>query len=289
MSGRRAEAAGDSLLLVADEYEFWQLIRTLGRGADDDDFDRLVACLARQPQADITGFADLLAAALWALDTPAHHAAAETASDDVFLYIRCAVEHQTLISYETRSNTAAWGNDAAAQFAAPTRWLELVFGSGTQAGPPRAYMMLLHAAADAVAADPAWQRWWELSLLLESTDLARPETTVKKGRRRVQVHLTRDSGRFPSDDPEALLTRATDDLRDLFDLARERFGLSPLPPLPALPALVDVPAELFRPDPGPLSMFPAELREALMRGDLLEAEEAIGHLQRHQAADTPDV
>jgi hypothetical protein len=327
---------------VTDEGEFWQLIKTLGRRADVDDFDRLVAHLARRPEADITGFADLLAAALWELDTPAHYAAAETASDDVFLSIRCAVvaagrqkyirvlrkpsalrkfaddeaellltvaeqayeqatgslwEHQTPVSYETRSNTVAWGDDAAAHFAAPTRWLQLVCGAGTQAGTPRAYMMLLHAAADAVAADPAWQQWWEpaevpaceLSLLLESADLARPEASVKKGRKRVQVHLTRDPGRFPADDPEAVFTRATDDLRDLLDLARERLGLSPLPPFPALSSPVDLPAALFRPDPGPLSMLPAELREALMHGDLLQAQEAIGQLQRHQATGTPEI
>jgi hypothetical protein len=84
------------------------------------------------------------------LDTPAHHAAAQTASDDVFRYVRCAVvaslrtptalrkladeeaerllivaerayeqatgslwEHEPPISYETGSTTAARGHSSA--------------------------------------------------------------------------------------------------------------------------------------------------------------------------------
>jgi hypothetical protein len=66
-------------------------VKTLGWDAGDEDFDRLTARLATRPQADITGFADRLAMVLWTLDTPAHFAAARTASGDGFLYIRCAV------------------------------------------------------------------------------------------------------------------------------------------------------------------------------------------------------
>jgi hypothetical protein len=332
----------DSVLFVIGEDEFWQLVNTLGRDADDDDFDRLVARLASRPQADISGFADRLAAALWALDTPAHHAAAQTASADVFLYVRCAVvaagrrtydrvlrkpvmlrkfgdeeaellltvaaqayeqatgllwEHETPVSYETGSNTAAWGHNSAtlpaAQSTKAAGWLELTLGTGMQDSPPQAYAVLLNGAADAVAADLAWQRWWEpvgvracqLSLLLDAADFSPAEATVKKGRKRVQVHVTRDPGLFPFDDPQALLTRATDDLRDLLDLTRERLGLGSLPPLPGLAVPADIPAELFRPDPGPLSMLPAELVERLMHGEVLDPEDVVEHLRRHHAAE----
>jgi hypothetical protein len=329
------------VLFVIGEDEFWLLVKTLGRDADDDDFDRLVARLASRPVADITGFADRLATALWALDTPAHHAAAHTASGDVFLYIRCAVvaagrraydrvlrkpatlrkfadneaellltvaeqayeqatgslwEHETPVSYETGSNTAAWGHDSATppavQPAEAAGWLELALGTGVQ-GVPQAYAILLHGAVEAVAADPAWERWWEptgvpaceLSLLLDGADSSPPEATVKKGRKRVQVHITRDPGPFRFDDPQALLTRATDDLRDLLDLARERLGLGSLPPLPALAVPADMPAELFRPDPGPLSMLPAELVERLVHGEVLDPEDIVEHLRRHHDAE----
>jgi uncharacterized protein DUF4240 len=331
----------DSVLFVIGEDEFWQLLKTLGRDAGDDDFDRLMARLADRPPADIIGFADRLAAALWALDTPAHHAAAETASDDVFLYIRCAVvaagrrtydrvlrkpaalqkfaddeaellltvaeqayeqatgalwEHETPVSYETGSNTAAWGHTPpvppAGKAAETAGWLELALGTGIQ-GPPRAYSIFLHDVVDAVAVDPAWRRWWkptgvaecQLSLLLDDADSSPPETTVKKGRKRVQIHVTRDPGRFPFDDPHALLARATGDLRDLLELTRERLGLGPLPPLPELAVSTDMPTELFRPDPGPLWMLPAGLVERLMRGEVLDPDEIVEHLRRHHDAE----
>jgi Protein of unknown function (DUF4240) len=264
-------------------------VKTLGRDAGGEDFDRLTARLATRPEVGITGFADRLALVLWALDTPAHFAAARTASDDVFLYIRCAVvtagrkayervlrrptaltkfadeeaellltvaeqaydqatglpwEHDTPVSYETGSNTAAWGEAEAvpvpAGSSAPQTWLELSFGSGSPGGPPDAYVLFLHEVVEAVAVDPAWQRWWaaagvptcELSLLLDGTGYVPPEATVKRGRKRIQVHLSRDPGPFPADDPAALLARATDEIRDLLDLARERVGLGSLPRSP---------------------------------------------------------
>jgi uncharacterized protein DUF4240 len=331
----------DSVPFVIGEDEFWQLVKTLGRNADDDDFDRLVARLASRPEADITGFADRLAAALWALDTPAHHAAAGTASDDVFLYIRCAAvvggrrtydrvlrrpatlrkfaddeaellltvaerayeratgslwEHETPVSYETGGNAAAWGHDSAAPPAAEAAgWLELTLGTGMRDSPPRAYAMLLDGAVAAVAADPAWQRWWEptgvpacrLSLLLDGGEFSPPEATVQKGRKRVQVNVTRDPGRFPVDDPPALLSRAADDLRDLLDRAGKRLGLGPLPPLPAPAVPADLPAELFRPGPDPLSMLPADLVERLMHGEVLDPEDVVDQLRRRGAGGPP--
>jgi hypothetical protein len=149
-------------------------------------------------------------------------------------------EHDTPVSYESGNNIAAWGEAAPVPTGttAPQTWMELSFGSGSPGVSPDAYGLFLHQVVDAVAADPAWQRWWapagvpscELSLLLDRTGHSPPEATVKKGRKRIQVHVTRDPGPFPADDPAALLARATDEIRDLMDLARERVGLGSLPP-----------------------------------------------------------
>lgn len=331
----------DSVLLVIDEEEFWLLVKTLGRYSGDEDFDRLTARLASRPEADITGFADRLAMVLWRLDTPAHFAAARTASDDVFLYVRCAVvaagrsaydrvlrkpaalekfadeeaellltvaehafeqatgmlwEHDTAVSYETGSNTAAWGGAEPVPVGSsePQTWLELSFGSGP-AGPPRTYALFLHKVVEAVTADPAWRRWWapagvpscELSLLLDGTGHASPEATVKTGRKRIRVHVTRDPGPFPTDDPAGLLARATDQIHDLLNLARERLGLGPLPPLPTLPLPSDLAAELFQPDldQEPPPMIPAELLERMMRGESLGPQAFIDHFRAHPDAE----
>ena len=331
------------MLLVIDEEEFWSLVKPLGRYPDDEDFERLTARLAIRPEADITGFADRLALVLWTLDTPAHFAAARTASSDVFLYVRCAVvaagrkaydrvlrkpaalekyadeeaellltaaeqayeqatgllwEHETPVSYETGSNTVAWGEadpePVPAQADPPPAWLELSFGSGP-GGPPNAYGLFLHEVVEAVAAAPAWQRWWapaavprcELSLLLDVTGNVPPEATVKTGRKRIQVHVSRDPGPFPADDPAGLLARATDEIRDLLDLARERLGLGPLPPLTPPPLRTDLPAEMFRPDPGPEPppMIPTELFERMTRGESLGPQDFIDYFRTHPDAE----
>jgi hypothetical protein len=59
----------------------------------DDAFARLCGRLAARRPDEIIAFADHLARALHALDTPAHFAAVRPyiAGDDSFLYIRCAV------------------------------------------------------------------------------------------------------------------------------------------------------------------------------------------------------
>lgn len=74
-----------------NEEEFWQIVE-LERNADaDQHVVQIVDRLAALPPSEITDFADLLAVALYALDTPAHFKTARSAGDDSFLYARCAV------------------------------------------------------------------------------------------------------------------------------------------------------------------------------------------------------
>ncbi|WP_250005742.1 DUF4240 domain-containing protein [Actinoplanes sp. M2I2] len=331
---------------MLSENEFWRLVATPGRRADDGYFDRLTAALAERPEADITGFADRLAAALWALDTPAHFAAVGSVGDDSFLYIRCVVvtagrkayervlgkpaalrgyagdeaellltvaerayeqatgllwEHETPVSYETGSNTAAWGEPAPESehdpVAVTPSWLELEFGSSGPDGPPHAYVVLLHAVVDAVAADDAWRQWWEpagvpvceLSLLLDPDSA--PEATVKRGRKRIRVQVARDPGPFSAIARDALPARAAGEIRDLLGLARERLGLGPMPPLESPPMPADLPAESFEPDPGPVFVpgLPDELLQAAMRDGGLSPDQVVAYFRAHPDADGADI
>src|SRR4051795_2745287 len=70
-----------------DEHAFWGLVGTIGH--DPPAFDRLADELSDHGAADIRDFADHLARALHALDTPAHYRAVET-SGTSFLGVRCA-------------------------------------------------------------------------------------------------------------------------------------------------------------------------------------------------------
>jgi len=85
-----------------DQDAFWALIGMLGRDPDDDDFARLTDLLATRSAEDITGFADELARALYALDTPAHFAAVRPfiIGDDSFLSVRCAAVAAGRTAYE---------------------------------------------------------------------------------------------------------------------------------------------------------------------------------------------
>jgi hypothetical protein len=155
--------------------------------------------------------------------------------------------------------------------------------------------LFLHEVVDAVAADPAWQSWWapagvpscELSLLLDGTGYSPPDATVKMGRKRIQIHVTRDPGTFPADDPPALLARAAAEIRDLLDLARERVGLGSLPPLGVPPLPTGLPAELFRPGHGrtPAPTIPAELHARAMRGEVVGPQELIDYFRAHPDAE----
>lgn len=84
-----------------ESAEFWQVIGSLGGRVDRMSAERLADRLANRSSDEITEFADHLADALFALDSPAHAdvpivdptAGGEPLSmgDDLFLYARCAV------------------------------------------------------------------------------------------------------------------------------------------------------------------------------------------------------
>lgn len=176
-----------------DEQTFWALVGTIGRDPADSAFDRLADQLSDHGAADIRDFADHLARALYALDTPAHYRAAGT-SPESFLRVRCAVVAAGIRAYRqvlrtpaavagfapcgsllpvaerayATSTRGAWthetpvshdtGSNAGAWEA---HWLRPHMGTTTRDGrTPQAYMIALQHVAVTLDTDPAWRTWW---------------------------------------------------------------------------------------------------------------------------------
>ncbi len=179
-----------------DEQTFWALVDRIGH--DPAAFDRLADELSDHGAADIRDFADHLARALHALDTPAHYNAVAT-SGTSFLGVRCAVvaagasaykvvlsAPAQLASYAGRSGSqllpvaerafrtstrSDWqhrpevstrtGSNAAAWGGS---WLHPHMGTTTCDGhAPQDYMIALRHVALTLDADPAWRAWWRQS------------------------------------------------------------------------------------------------------------------------------
>src|SRR4051794_39322087 len=179
-----------------DEQTFWDLVDRLG--PDPADIDRLVDELSDHGAADIRDFADHLARALHALDTPAHYRAV-AGSGASFLGVRCAAVAAGAHAYRTvltaPAALASYADRPGAQllpvaeraFRTSTRgdwkhqpevdtrtgsntaawsgsWLHPQMGTTTGEGrAPQDYMMALRHVALTLDADPAWQSWWRRS------------------------------------------------------------------------------------------------------------------------------
>jgi hypothetical protein len=182
-----------------DEQTFWVLVDAIGH--DPADYDRLADELSDHAAADIRDFADHLARALYALDTPAHYRAVAP-SGASFLGVRCAAvaagsaaHRQTLsspaalASYADRagdellrvaerayriSTRRDWGyvpvvsvHTGANAAAWGDAWLHPHMGTATSDGrAPQAYMETLNHVALSLDADPAWRAWWRHSGLV---------------------------------------------------------------------------------------------------------------------------
>jgi hypothetical protein len=180
-----------------DEQTFWDLVDRIG--PDPAAYDRLADELSDHGAADIRDFADHLARALHALDTPAHFRAV-TSPGISFLAVRCAVVAAGVDAYRTVLSTparlAAYAGRPGAQLlpvaerayrtstradwqhrpAAGTRtgsnvaawgdsWLHPHMGTTTtgEGRAPQDYMVALRHVALTLDADPAWLSWWRQS------------------------------------------------------------------------------------------------------------------------------
>ncbi|MEV6844351.1 DUF4240 domain-containing protein [Actinoplanes sp. NPDC051411] len=179
-----------------DEQTFWGLVDSIGR--EPADFDRLADQLSDHGAADIRDFADHLARALHALDTPAHFRAVQR-SGASFLGVRCAAvaagasAYRQVLSAPDRlagftdrpaaqlmpiaeqayriSTRTDWQHEPAvdtgtgANTAAwGSSWLHPHMGTTTGEGDaPQDYMIALQHVALTLNADPAWRSWWRRS------------------------------------------------------------------------------------------------------------------------------
>jgi hypothetical protein len=180
-----------------DEQTFWDLVGALGLDPAADAYERLTDTLSDYSADDIRDFADHLARALYALDTPAHYRAA---AGDSFLGVRCAVvaagrfayrrvleSPATLAEYAQRSHAGcallpvpeqayrtatrrSWehrtpvspetGSNAGAW---AVSWLQPLMVTTRDGRAPQTYMTALQHVVVALDVDPAWQSWWRRS------------------------------------------------------------------------------------------------------------------------------
>src|SRR3954453_5488733 len=87
-----------------DEHAFWELVGTMSH--DPAAFDRLTDELSDHGAADIRDFADHLARALHALDTPENYRAPDH-STEVFLHVRAAAVAAGADAYRKVLNSPA--------------------------------------------------------------------------------------------------------------------------------------------------------------------------------------
>jgi hypothetical protein len=277
-----------------DEQTFWALVdRT---GPDPADYDRLADELSDHGAADIRDFADHLARALHALDTPAHYRAVATTGMS-FLGVRCAAVAAGATAYrkvlEVPAALASYAGQPGAQLlpvaerayrtstrgdwqhqpAVSTRtganiaawgdsWLHPHMGTTGDGRAPQDYMIALRHVALTLDTDPAWRSWWRLS------GLAACELGIVAESRldhlRPSADLRRFDDRLKANFTCALPARADlsaqamAELLAMFEVIRQALALPALPPTPPVPTLPpDVPD--VQVTTRPLPEIPAEL------------------------------
>jgi uncharacterized protein DUF4240 len=261
-----------------DEQTFWELIdRT---GPDPADHERLADELSDHGAADIRDFADHLARALHALDTPAHYHAVAT-SGASFLGVRCAAvaagnrAHRMVLAspgalaaytgapgsqllqvaeraYRT-STRADWQHQTpvsihtGANVAAwGTSWLHPHMGTTVEGLAPQDYMIALRHVALTLDADPVWRSWWRQSGLTACELGIVAEGKLDHLRPSADIRRCSDRLRanFTCASPSGgadLSARAIAEVRSMFEVIRQAMSLPDLPPTPPVPTL---PAEV---------------------------------------------
>jgi len=256
-----------------DEQTFWALVDRIG--PDPADYDRLADELSDHGAADIRDFADHLARALHALDTPAHFRAVATTSTS-FLGVRCAAVAAGAQAYrrvlEAPATLAAYAGRPGAQllrvaeraYRISTRadwhhqtvvstrtgsntaawgdsWLHPHMGTTDDGRAPHEYMIALRHVALTLDADPAWHAWWRQSGLA-ACELG----IVAEGRLdhlRPSADLRRLDDRLRANftcalPPDAdLRAHAVAEVLAMFEVIRQALSLPALPPTPPVPTV----------------------------------------------------
>ncbi len=155
-------------------------------------------------------------------------------------------EHQTQLSYESGSNSQAWGGPApcqettpAAEHADADTWLTV--------GTENLYVAHL---AHAIGEDPAWRAWWSASGIprceLHLDVDVDGGTAVLVGTGLVKVHAVARGGGLPE---------AVADVTALLEAVRDRVGLGALPPMPQMSADLPWAPATWPPDGKPLGLL----------------------------------
>lgn len=265
-----------------DEDTFWTLVGSVGRSPTADACDRLADALSDHGADEIRDFADHLARALYALDTPAHHRAAP----DCFLTARCAAvaagekayrevlaAPAVLTRYADRpgdlllpvaerayrtSTRGTWnhrtpvGHETGANAAAwQASWLHPLLGTTTRDGrAPQAYIVALQHVTATLDTDPAWLAWWRRSGLVECELGIVAEGRLDHLRPSADIRRVDDRVRanFTCALPASAGSRATDLLppatTELVGMFQVIREAIGLPALPPVPPLPTLPADV---------------------------------------------
>ncbi|GIF19704.1 hypothetical protein BJ973_006747 [Actinoplanes tereljensis] len=279
-----------------DEQTFWELVdRT---GPDPANLERLADELSDHAAADIRDFADHLARALHALDTPAHYHAVAT-SGASFLGVRCAAvaagnrayrkvlgapaalatytgspgdqllpvaerAYRTSTRADWQHQTAVSTHTGSNVAAWGTSWLHPHMGTTTVEGlAPQDYMIALRHVALTLDADPAWRSWWRQSGLTACELGIVAEGRLDHLRPSADIRRCADRLRanFTCASPHGgadLSARAVSEVRSMFEVIRQAMSMPGLPPTPPVPTL---PADVpeVPVTAKPLAAMPAEL------------------------------
>jgi hypothetical protein len=170
-------------------------------------------------------------------------------------------EHETQLSYESGSNTAAWGNPQPfpehLEPTEPTSWLTVSSTIFLPNGWPANYPHLIEHVRQAIIQDPAWDFWWSAAgvpechifLFLHADDGFGPTgTTVKVGRIRVEANAVHQPAPFTTTVAQELLPRAVSDVMGVLDAVRIKLKLAPLAPLQLSELPPDLPQGMERPE-----------------------------------------
>ena len=265
-----------------DEETFWSLVGTIGRNPAAGAYDRLADELSDHGAADIRDFADHLARALHALDTPAHYRAAA----DCFLPARCAAvaagetayrqvlaAPASLTAYadprgdlllpvaERAYRTCArstWRHQPPVSYETGSNveawnasWLHPMLGTTTRDGRvPQAYMVALQHVAVTLDTDSAWSAWWRRSGVTECELGIVAEGRLDHLRPSADIRVV--DAKVRANFTCALPASAGSRPAELLPLAtRELVGMFEvireaigLPPLPPVPPLPDLPPDV---------------------------------------------
>ncbi|WP_430593836.1 DUF4240 domain-containing protein [Isoptericola sp. QY 916] len=286
--------------------EFWELVSVTGGQVDDDALRPLRDALGCLSPGRMTAFGDHFRAALKALYTPAHleqpvrdvdgpPGAVLPMSDDVFLYMRCAV---------VGAGRQAWKRvvaDPAALAARPWQmadgelllalvedayddrtgevfeldpsgdvsadWLEIGCGLDIKVPDPAAGRWADLTFTDALNADAGWRSWWDRSgrdkLRLYPFVTPQPSgaARVRRRRRSIDVEIELGSAWRHGHHPQQLADAAVREIQDLVEFAAAQ---ARLPAHPDWPAIGPVPDDLS--DYGSVGddVTQADLREAFL-------------------------